>query len=172
MGLRYCRERGVERLPFAQWADVHRTERFISVEPLSGYRHIQREDEGFVIYLAPDATDEALGQALLESLDRSRFIWPRDEPEFSKAERYMRCYRNWQKDFMRRYGYKTKRDAYKNMDWCRAERSEGKISITPHKRDKPQYWKTLPPDRTVVIPATTDAVAAGSALKLALSRCE
>jgi len=159
------------RLPFMQWSEICRTDKFISIEPLSGYRIIQREDEDHVTYLTPDATDEVLGQALLESLDRSRFIWPPDR-EFSKAERYVRCYRNWREDFMRRYGYKTIRDAFKNMDWCRAKRSEGKISIQPHKRDKPEYWADLPPDRTVVIPATTDAAAAGAALRRALERCE
>jgi hypothetical protein len=46
-----------ERLPFTQWADIHRTEKFISVEPLSGYRQALREDEGYVIYLPPDASD-------------------------------------------------------------------------------------------------------------------
>ena len=73
---------------------------------------------------------------------------------------------------MQRYGYKTKRDAYKNMDWSRAERSEGKISIQPHKRDKPEYFRNLPPDRTVVIPETRDPATAGAALRLALDRCE
>ncbi len=161
-----------DRLPFAQWADINRTDRFISVEPLSGYRMVQREDEAYVICLAPDATDEELGRALLECLGKSRFIWPPDEPQFLEWQRYLQCYRNWQKDIMRRYGYKTKRDAYKNMDWCRAKRSEGKISIQPHKRDKPEYWRDLPPDRTVVISATTDVAAAGAALRLALDRCE
>jgi hypothetical protein len=157
--------------PFAQWADISRTDRFICVQPLSGYRIIQLEDDGYVIYLAPDATDEALGRALLECLDKSRFIWPPD-PEFSRWQRYVGCYRNWQQDFMRRYGYKTKREAYKNMNWCRAERSEGKISIKPHKRDKPEYWRDLPADVTVIIAATTEAVAAGAALRLSLDRCE
>lgn len=163
--------KSTERLPFSQWAEIHRTDRFISVEPLSGYRIIQRENEGRIAYLAPDATDDALGRALLDALELSRFIYPPD-PEFSNAERYMRCYRNWQQDFMRRYGYKTKRDAYKAMDWCRARRSEGRIAIRSHKRDKPEYWRDLPPERTVVIPATTDPVAAGAALRLALDRCE
>jgi hypothetical protein len=162
--------KSTERLPFRQCADIHRTERFISVESLSGYRRALREDEGYVIYLAPDTSDIALGGALLEALDQSRFIWPDDEPKFFKAERCMQSYRNWQKDFMRRYGYKTKREAYRNMDWCRAKRSEGKISIQPHKRDKPEYWNDLPPEMTVVIPATTDA--AGAALRLALDHCE
>jgi hypothetical protein len=161
-----------DRLPFAQWADISRTDRFISVEPLSGYRRTLPENEGYVIYLAPDTTDEELGRALLECLGKSRFIWPPDEPQFFNANRIMQCYRNWQQDFMRRYGYKTKREAYKNMDWCRAERSEGKISIQPHKRDKPEYWRDLPPDMTVVIAATTDPAAVGAELRLALERCE
>lgn len=157
--------------PFSQWARVHRTDRFISIEPVSGYSIIQREDEGCVIYLPPDASDEALGRALLVALDKSRFIWPPDR-EFSKWERYVQCYRNWQKDFMRRYGYKTKREAYRNMDWCEVTRSEGTISIRPHKRDRPEYWRSLPPERNVVIPATTDASLAGAALKLGFERCE
>jgi len=157
--------------PFTQWARINRTERFISVRPLSGYRIIQPEDDGYVIYLAPDASDEALGRALLEALARSRFIFPPD-PEFSEAERYLRCIDNWQKEFMQRYGYKTKRDAYKNMDWCETARSEGKISIRPHKRDKPEYFRRLPPEKTVVIPATKDPVAVGTAARLALDRCE
>ena len=114
-----------------------------------------------------------LGQALLEALGKSRFIYPPDEMEFFKAKRYMQAYQNWQKDFMRRYGYKTKRDAYKNMNWCRAKRSEGSISIQPHKRDKkPEHWIWFPPDKTIVIPVTTDPAAAGAALRLALDRCE
>jgi hypothetical protein len=91
-----------ERLPVMQWADINRTERFISFEPLSGYRMELRENEGYVIYLTPAATDEALGRALLEVLDKSRFIWPPDEPEFFEWQRYVRCIRNWEKDFMRR----------------------------------------------------------------------
>jgi hypothetical protein len=159
-------------LPFTQWADVSRTDRFICVQPMSGYRMIQQEDDGYAIYLPPGAADEALGQALLNCLDKSRFIPPLTEPEFFDWRRYVPLYKNWQKDFMRRYGYKTKREAYRNMDWCRVERSEGKISLQPHKRDKPEYFRDLPPERTVVIPATNDAAAAGAALRQALDRCE
>ncbi|HYA73434.1 MAG TPA: contact-dependent growth inhibition system immunity protein [Roseiarcus sp.] len=159
-------------LPFTQWADVHRTDKFVCLQPKSGYGLIQPNDDGFAIYLPPDADDEILGQALLKCLDRSRFIQPPAEPEFFEWQRYMPLYKNWQKDFMQRYGYKTKREAYRNLDWCRVKRSEGKISLQPHKRDKPEYFSDLPPESTVVIPATTDAIAAGAALRLALDRCE
>ena len=53
-------------LPFRQWADVNRTDKFICLQPMSGYRIIQQEDDGYAIYLPPDAPDEALGRALLE----------------------------------------------------------------------------------------------------------
>jgi hypothetical protein len=97
--------RSTERLLPTQWADIHGTEKFISLEPLSEYRRALRENEGYVIYLPPDAGDEASGRAFLEALERSRFIWPGDEPEFFKWERYERCERNWEKDFMHRYTY-------------------------------------------------------------------
>jgi hypothetical protein len=161
-----------ERLPFTQWADIYRTERFISIQPKSGYRRALPENEGYVIYLPPDASDDVLGGSLVEALNRSRFIWPADEPEFFEWSRFTQCSRDWQNDFMKRYGYKTKRDAYKNMDWSRAERSEGNISIKPHKRDKPEYLRDLPPDRTVIISAADNAARIGAALRLALDRCE
>jgi hypothetical protein len=160
-----------ERLPFTQWADIHRTEKFISVEPLSGYRLVHREEDGCIFYLSPEGTDDALGQALLEALGRSRFVLPRDDPESFKREKCERCEQNWQKDFMRRYGYKTRREVYRTMDWVRAERSEGKISFQPHNRGKPGHWIWLAADKVVVISATTDAAAAGAALRLALNRC-
>ncbi len=160
------------RVPLTQWANVHRTVRLISIEPLSGYRMAYREDGGYVNYLPPDANDDAFGQALLEALERSRFVWPSDEPNLFRPERYMECYRNWQKDFMCRSGYKTKREAYKNMDWCWVERAAGNISFKPHKRTKPEYFRDLPPDKTVVIQATDKATIIGAALRLALNRCE
>ena len=160
-----------DRLPFAQWADIFRTDRFISIQPLSGYRRKLPEDAGHVVYLAPDASDWELGRAFLDSLAKSRFIWPPDEPRFFDADRIVRCYQEWHKDFMQRYGYKTKREAYKTMDWCRAERTEGKISIEPHNRLKPEHWEWLPPECTVVLPATTDVYVAGVALRQALNRC-
>lgn len=162
----------VARLPFTQWADVQTTEKFIFVEPRSGYRRVLRENEGFVTYLKPDATDGPLGEAVLKALDKSRFIWPPDEREFFAAGRIMQTEQNWHEDVMRRYAYKTKRDLYKKMDWVRVERSEGNISIQPHqRRDKPGDWKWLPPDQTVVIRDTKDPMTLGAALRLALDRC-
>jgi hypothetical protein len=133
---------------------------------------LQPEDDDQVIYLPPDAAGEALGRALLACLGRSRFISPTDRSDFFEWRRYVPLYKAWHADFMSRYGYKTKREAYKSWDWCRIERSRGRIAIQPHKRDKPGYFRDLSPDATVEIPATTDAAAVGAALRDALNRCE
>jgi hypothetical protein len=133
---------------------------------------LQPEDDDQVIYLPPDAADEAMGRALLECLGRSRFVSPFDKSGFFEWRRYVPLYKEWQKDFMRSYGYKTKREAHKNWDWCRVEQSGGKISIQPHKRDKPEYFRDLPDESTVAIPMTTDAAAVGAAVREALDRCE
>ncbi|MHB8884775.1 MAG: contact-dependent growth inhibition system immunity protein [Methylovirgula sp.] len=159
-------------IPFAKSATIHKSEKFISIEPLSGASGLRyREDESYRTYLEPEAPNEVLGQVLLAALDRSRFVAP-SEREFYKPDRAVRVYENWQKDFMARYGYKSMRNAYENMDWCIAKMSDGTISIQPHGRDKPGYWKSLPPDQTVVIPAMTNAAIVGAALRLALDRCE
>ena len=132
---------------------------------------VQPENDGYVIYLPSDASDEALGGSLLEALERSRFIRPADEPEFFKWERFTQCHSDWERDFMGRYGYNTKRDAYKNMDWSLAERFEGKISITPHKRDKPDISEVFRRrGQSSFLRRQRGRI--GAALRLALDRCE
>lgn len=163
----------VKPLPFQQWAEVYITDKLISVEPLSGYRRALPEDEGDVTYLPADVADEMLGRILLRALDKSRFIDPHDKSDFFKWQRYMKCFKDRENDFMRQHGYKTKRALYKTMNWCRVKRSEGCIRMQPHQRgDKPGLWSWLAPEQDVVIPETREPAVVGSALRLAFDRCE
>jgi hypothetical protein len=162
-----------EGTPFTQWAMINVTDRFTGITPLSGYGRTLPEDKVFTIYLPPAPTEDALGQAVLKTLKKSRFIRPWDDrSNFFEMDRILAADKRWHEDFMTRYGYKTKRAAYKNMVYCRAERREGWILIKPYKRDKPGLWRDLPEDKTVLIPATDDAGIVGAAVKLALSHCE
>lgn len=161
-------------VPFMQCACVHRNEKFAAFSPLSGYRMWLPEDEDRTLFLRPDATDEALGQALLETLSMSRFIHPTDDQlEFFKAERYVRADEIWHNNLMKRFGFRTLRQLYAKMAFCKVTRAEGKILIKPHRRDvEPRYWWDLPPEMTAVIDATQDPAAVGAALSLALGRCQ
>lgn len=160
-------------VPFTQWATIDATEKGVTVTPLSGYRRYLNEDVPYIIYLEPDTTDAALGQAVLEALDKSRFIHPHTDRGFFQMDRIIAADKRWHADFMKRYRYKTKRDAYKTMRYCLAQRREGTISIRPHKRDvKPGLWWDLAPEKTVIIPETTDPNIVGAAALLALDHCE
>lgn len=161
------------QIRFRKSATIYKSEKFIFIEALSGVSALAyREKDGHRIYLEPGATNEDLGRALLTAFDKSRLVDPSTERAFYKPGRATRVYEEWQQEFMMRYGYKSKRAALMSLDWCSARMSEGKISIQPHKRDKPGAWRNLLPDKTVVIPATEDAATVGAALRLALDRCE
>jgi hypothetical protein len=158
--------------PFRQWAAVHLNENFMVVTPLSGFSRHLPEDENHAIYLETDAAEVVLGHALLETLDRSRFVDPHDR-DFFDMNRILAADRLWHEDIMTRYRYRSKSQAYEKMRYCLAERSGGNISITPHKRDaEAGLWWDLPSGKTVIIPSTNDPGIAGAAVKLALSHCE
>jgi hypothetical protein len=152
---------------------INVTDRFVAITPHSGYRRHLPENEVCVLYLEPNASETAVGQALVEMLDRSRFIHPDDDRDFYDFERIVSADKRWHENVMTTYRYKTKRELYKNMRYCLAECREGWLIITPHKRDKkPEFWWDLPEDKTVLIPATDDPGIVGAAVKLALSHCE
>jgi hypothetical protein len=158
-------------ITFRKTAAIHRSPKFISIESLSGVPGLMyEEDEPYRVYLDPGVMNELLGHTLLMALEKSRFV-DNSEPEFFDPDRATRAYENWEKDVMQRYGFKSKRDAYKSLDWCEAQRFDGKIEIEPHRRSSPG-WRSLPPEKTIVIPETDDAEAVGAAVRLALSRCE
>ena len=88
--------------------------KFISVESLSGVPGLMyEEDEPYRVYLDPGVMNELLGHTLLMAFDKSRFV-DNSEPEFFDPNRATRAYENWEKDVVQRYGFKSKRDAYKS----------------------------------------------------------
>src|SRR3984957_19093354 len=111
-------------VPFRQWAIINQTDRATVVSPLSGYRRHLFEDDPLAIYLEPNPTEDELGLAVLESLNISRFVDPRIDGTFFKADRIVAADKRWHADFMRRFRYRSLRLAYENMLCCLAKRSE------------------------------------------------
>jgi hypothetical protein len=158
-------------ITFRKTAAIYRSAKFISVEALSGVPGlVYREDEPYRIYLDPDAANELVGRTLLAALNKSRFI-DNTEREFFDPDRATQVYKDWENDVVQRYGFKSKHAAFKSTDWCKASLFDGGIAIEPHPRGF-RGWRSLPPEKTVVIPATDDAEAVGAAVRLALSHCE
>lgn len=168
------------------WTAVISNGDFICAETLSGYRSgTVRDPKGKQNFLDPEATDEALGIAVLDAMASSRFVvaeprsdvWIHPEVEYDKdlfdhqktAERYA----DWVKRLMERYGYKTKLNLFRKMKNCYVKRERDEIVICPSHHEKPEAWGRTKGDgiEDVIIPADSTPAEIGAALRLAFSRC-
>jgi hypothetical protein len=158
-------------ITFRKTTAIWRSPNFISIEALSGIPGLMyQEDNPYRVYLDPNAPNELIGRTLLTALDRSRYV-DDSEPEFFDPTRAVRVEEDWEKDIAQRFGFKSKLEVYKDLDWCAGQMFDGKIKLQPHRRS-PLAWRNLPAEKTVFIPMTDDAEIVGAALRLALSRCE
>ena len=167
----------------ARWAGVYFNEDFILIETNSGYRMNQVDYKGKQHLLASDASDEALGIAVLDALAHSRFVLgaPRAGSVYSPDVEFdmdmydykqgIERYAKWIADLMAHYGYKTKRVLFKNMHSCNIESCNGIIKITPMHHEKLEMWAGINKDENVIILSDSTPAETGAALRLAFSRC-
>ena len=168
------------------WENAYLNDDFICVETWSGYRGGHRGDpKGKQNFVAPDASDEALGAAVLDALAHSRWVLgaPRDgfvdppgleyDMELYDYKQTAEQYIQWIKNLMERYSYKTKRALFKDLENCRIAVKGGVMKITPMRHTKLEQWEGLGPndEGSIEIPADSTPVEIGSAVRLAFSRC-
>lgn len=168
------------------WAGAKFNGDFFCVETWSGYRSGSELDyKGKQHLLTPDASEEALGIAVLDTLAYSRFVLPASRAgsiyppdiEFDmdlhdyklKIERHAQ----WIQSLMALYGYKTKRALFKDMHSCHIDKYNDILTIRPSHHKKLETWGREKDDgiEDVIIPATSTPREIGAALRLAFSRC-
>jgi len=161
------------------WASIRANGDFIYVKTCSGLHAPLPDPDGREFCLDPTASDEELGEALLASLAASRQIASRDarcssgKIFYDRRGRVEEEYKEWMARTMARFGYKTKRAMFKDMNSCLAESNGDAITIMPTHHVKLEAWDGdgLTKEDNVVIPADSPPSEAGAALRLALSRC-
>jgi len=107
----------------------------------------------------------------------SRFLPPEERSEEDLAlfdrdavsERYL----EWVRSLMTTYGYKTKRELFKDMKNCSIECRNGTIIIGPSCHDRLEGWSGdgIRQEDHVVIRADGPVADVGAALRLAFARC-
>ncbi len=159
--------------PPTKWASAVNNRDFILVETWSGYRGPAYDPDGKRIFLSTDANDLTLGQAVLEALGPSRVIDVKEIPVFFDYEKCQEIYKKWIESLMQRFGYKTKKALFKNMNKCGIEMVDGKITIDPSHHEKLEGWSGTGNKGSdyVIIPADSTPEEIGAALRLAFSRC-
>ena len=165
-----------------RWVRARYSGDFLCINTFSGYGGMSIQDpKGSQHLLAPDASDEELGLAVLDALAHSRFVLsapqegvtvhPEVEYDFELYDRAKNdeLYLAWIEDLMKRYGYKTKRALFKNMENCFIEQESDMLRIIPTYHQKLEQWggKIEP----VVLPYKSTAAEIGSALREGFRRC-
>lgn len=144
---------------------------FVDLSALSGYRLSIVDPEGKTYHLGSAATDEELGEAVVDVLNSSRSL----DPAAASALRAgaQEHYEQWVAKIMSRHGYKTRRQMFEEMRSCRVERSNGEIVFIPLRHEKLEGWSGdgITPDDHVVVAADAASDRVGAALRLALERC-
>lgn len=147
---------------------------FIYIETCSGYYWTSKPDpRGKQQLLSPDASDEALGIAVVNALLCSRFLPPKEHKEFYDPHANKPVYEQWVKAMMRRFGYKTRRALFSDMDRCGIKCAERRITFEPSCHVKLEIWERRKSDgfEDVVVAADSSPGIIGAALRLAFSRC-
>jgi len=74
---------------------------------------------------------------------------------------------------MERYGYRTRRALFKDMEYCGIFRKDEKIVFWPLIHKKLELWSRLKSDgiEDVIVPANGSPSEIGAALRLAFDRC-
>jgi hypothetical protein len=144
---------------------------FYCIETYSGYFGSLRDPKGVQHLLPPQASDDELGNAVLDALSRSRIVKTAEAPElYPDRDEGERLYQEWIARLMQKYGYTTKRALFKKMKSCSIQRRKGgMISFFPMDHDRLETWELI--DGAEVTLADGSAPEqVGAALRLAFSR--
>jgi hypothetical protein len=120
--------------------------------------------------LSPDASEEALGQAVLDALAYTRRLTDDEIRALRSLKNVQPRYEEWVNNLIERYRYKNRRALFRNMRHCTIYRRGGEITIHPSKHDALEGWQGIK-DAIVTLPADSSAEEIGAALRLAFSRC-
>ena len=153
-------------------AGAVRNGEFVSIQTFSGRGLLARDPEGSRYILAADVDDAGLGAALLDALGRSRFLSSDAAKQLLDRDRVKQRYEAWVREVVERYGYKSRRDLFKDMVSCNIKLVSGNVVIGPTSHPKLEAWEGLRADQSVIVPAASTAAEIGAALRLGFARCE
>jgi len=123
-------------------------------------------------YLASNVDDAKLGELLRQCLLSSRKIEMAEFQELFQSGAFNELDDVREKAAMQKYGYKTKRALYKNMDRCSVDLVDGKIKIQPmHHKSLDSYTVTKNGPEPLFLDASISDAELGAALREGFKRC-
>jgi len=115
--------------------------------------------------------DETLGWAVEEALEKSRYVFPTDDDEFSTSEKREKYYFDLAETIRVRFSYKSIRSLFKGDKFCYITSLDGILTIAPYRRERLHVHEQLAEDQFVVVSELATPARLGSQVRLAISRC-
>jgi hypothetical protein len=144
---------------------------FIGILTYSGRGLLGRDPKGSQHLLPSDASNDALGTAIRDALQRSRFLSPLEYESFFDPQKGKEKHDQWVKMLMTRYAYKTKKALFKHMKSCEIISRDQSIVFRPTHHDKLEGWADIGDESAIAVSAVTSDEALGQALREAFARC-
>ena len=153
------------------WAcDAFAFRHFLMVESNAVYASCAPDPQGVRHVLAPDAADGEIGAAILDALDRSRFL-PPDHPDWARViGDYIDGTRHAEYDagLMRIAGVKTRASLYRGARLVGVRIWGGRIEFTAWRERRGRDFGSSGGGPAETLPRDADAEAVGSAFRRAL----
>jgi len=144
---------------------------FLCIETYSGRGLLGRDPTGARYIFTADVEDAVLGEALLDALDKSRFLSGDEAKKLLDRDQAKQVYEEWVQGMIERYAYKSRRNLFKDMACCNVKLIGETVIIGPTSHPKLEAWEGLSDDQSVTISHASAAAEVGAALRLAFGRC-
>lgn len=159
--------------------NINKVKEQTSFSILNSYALKRIQDEALLLgtrggaqhFLTPEASNASLGDALLDALDKSRFLTPEEFKELFHPDATLQRYKEWTQQLMLVGPYKTKKALFKQLKVCNVKMVDREIEMQPTNHVKLEGWDGINLNE-VKIPFDSPAVEIGAALRLAFNRCE
>jgi|SRR5690606_17949918 len=152
-------------------ASAKRTEKFIFIATYSGRGLLAMDADGAGHVLSVDASDDELGVAVLDAIERSRFLQPEEARRFLSPDQVKKNHDDWIKEMLNLFSYTSRRDLFRGMKSCDIRLVDGEIVICPTEHPKLEAWEVLGDEMMIRVSGGASSSEIGAVLRTGFDRC-
>jgi len=156
---------------FKRWVMINKNDKFTCMTSMIGYRFAVVDPDMLRIYLAPDASNLELGEALRRTLDKSRVVDPKRHAGGYEREVRERLQEEWINEVKARYGYKSKAQIYRESIYCMVRVTQKNVLMIEPYRRVGRDQVAFDNEECIYLPWKSPKEAIGAALRQAFNLC-
>jgi hypothetical protein len=153
-------------------AGIYLNENFYLIQTMSQGMLGYAEPSASPFFLSTEIDDDTLGATLRMALSASKKVSVPEFQEMFKSGVIQKVAKEREVETMKRYGYKTKRAMYKNMNKCSVDVVDEQIKIQPtHRKSLDSYTATQSGPEPLYLSTSSSDQELGAALREGFKRC-